>query len=332
VRARLGREAVALAAADGAPESLVAALPASRVAYWHPRDTPGRRAHARAALEAAEALGDLQATVDAVDWLAADAYELGDRAGFDHAVARARTLAADAGGVVARWRAGVWDAVVAATGGRLADAEAHAGAALAAWDADPAPDALLAFGAQHCMVRLLQGRAAEVAGAAAAVAATAPDNPGVVAPLALVLATAGRRDDAATQVARLAADGLAGLPQDSQWLLGAVTLAEAAVLVRDVAAMGACGEALAPFSDRLAVLAGPGLVWGSVAHQLGRVALALGRRDEAVAYLEQACAVERSFGAVPWLARSESCLAEARAQPTEKAYSRLLGVPKPKLE
>jgi hypothetical protein len=102
--------------------------------------------------------------------------------------------------------------------------------------------------------------------------------------------------------------------------------------VRDVAAMGACAEALAPFSDRLAVLAGPGLVWGSVAHQLGRVALALGRRDEAVACLEQACAVERSFGAVPWLARSESRLAEARGQPTEKAYSRLLGVPKPKLE
>jgi DNA-binding SARP family transcriptional activator len=332
VRARLGREAVALAAADGAPESLVAALPASRVAYWHPRDTPGRRAHAQAALEAAEALGDLQAIVDAADWLAADTYELGDRAGFDQAVARARALAADAGGVMSRWRAGVWDAVVAATGGRLADAEAHAGAALAAWDADPAPDALLAFGAQHCMVRLLQGRAAEVAGAAAAVAATAPDNPGVVAPLALVLAAAGRLGDAAIRVARLAAADLGGLPQDSQWLLGAVTLAEAAVLVGDIAAMGACAEALAPFPDRQAVLAGPGLVWGSVAHQLGRVALALGRRDEAVAYLEQACAVERSFGAIPWLARSESRLAEARGQPTEKAYNRLLGVPKPKLE
>ena len=54
--------------------------------------------------------------------------------------------------------------------------------------------------------------------------------------------------------------------------------------------------------------------------------------DEAVAHLEQACAVERSFGAIPWLARSESRLAEARGQWTEKAYSRLLGVPNPKFE
>jgi DNA-binding SARP family transcriptional activator len=323
VRQRLGREAVSLAAADAGPEALVAALPASRVAYWHPRDTAARRRHAEAALAAADALGDVQAVVDAVNWLAADAYELGDRAGFDAAVARTRALAAGAGGVVTRWRARVWDAVTAVTDGDLAGTEAHAAAALAAWDADPAPDAVLAYGAQLCVVRLLQGRAAEVAGAADAVAAVGPYNPGTFAPRALLLAAAGRCDDAAGLVAGLAAWDLDRVPQDSQWLLGAVTLAEAAVLVGDVAAMRACAAALAPFPDRLAVLAGPGLVWGSVAHQLGILALALGRRDEAVALLERACAVERSFGALPWLARSEVRLAEARSggrdQPTEKA-------------
>jgi hypothetical protein len=293
------------------------------VAYWHPRDAADRRAHARAVLAAAEAVGDIRAVMDAVDWLAADAYELGDRAGFDDAVARVRALAADAGGVVPRWRARVWDAVTAATDGDLAGAEVQARAALAAWDGDPAPDAMLAYGAQLCLVRVLQGRAAEVAGAADAVAAGAPDNPGVAAPRALVLAAAGRRDAAAALVARLAASDLDGLPHDSQWLLGAVTLAEAARLVGDVAAMRACATALARLPDRLAVLAGPGLVWGSVAHQLGSLALALGRRDEAVAHLERACAVERAFGALPWLARSESRLAEARSgarrHPTEKA-------------
>ena len=36
-RQRLGEEAVALARAEGSPEALVAALPAGRIAYWHPR-------------------------------------------------------------------------------------------------------------------------------------------------------------------------------------------------------------------------------------------------------------------------------------------------------
>jgi hypothetical protein len=323
VRARLGREAVSLAGEHGDPEALVAALAASRVAYWHPRDAAARRRHAHAALDAAEAVGDVRAVVDAVNWLAADAYELGDRPGFDAAVARSRALETGAGGVVTRWRARVWDAVMAATDGDLAGAEAHAGAALAAWDRDPAPDAVLAYGAQLCMVRLLQGRAAEVAAAADAMVADAPDNPGTFAPRALLLAAAGRQDDAAVLVTALAASDLDGLPHDSQWLLGAVTLAEAAVLVGDVPAMRACAAALAPFPDRLAVLAGPGLVWGSVAHQLGSLALALGRRDEAVAHLERACAIERSFGALPWLARSESRLAGARSgapcQPAENA-------------
>jgi DNA-binding SARP family transcriptional activator/tetratricopeptide (TPR) repeat protein len=332
VRARLGREAVALAAEDGDPAALLAALPASRVVYWHPRDTPARRDHARGALEAAQVVGDPGAMVAAVDWLAADAYELGDRAGFDAAVARARALAAAADGLVPRWRARVWDAVAAATDGNLDEAERHAGAALAAWDADPAPDALVAYGAQVCMLRLLQGRAAEAAGVADAASSRIPDNAGIAAPRALVLAMAGRMDDAAGLVTRLAADGLDGLPHDSQWLLAAVVLAEAAVLVGDAEAMEACSAALAPFPDRLVALAGPGLVWGSVAHQLGSLALALGRPAEAVTHLERACAVERSFGALPWLARSESRLAEARAQCTEKAYSRLLGVPNPKFE
>ncbi len=319
-RRELGREAVALADAEGTQEALVAALPASRVAYWHPRDAQVRRARARAGLRAAEAVGDLPAVVDALDWLAADACELGDRAAFDDAVARGRALAAEAGGVVPRWRARVWDAVVAALAGDLDDAEAQAAAALAVWDAEPAPDALLAFGAQLCMLRLLQGRAAEVADMADRAAATGPSNAGVLGPRALVMAAAGRTHDAAPLVARLAAGGLDRLPHDSQWLLGAVTLAEAAVLVGDGDAMAACATALAPFPDRLATLAGPGLVWGSVAHQLGCVALALGRRAEAVGYLERACEVERAFGAVPWSARSEARLAAARRPAIAPAY------------
>jgi tetratricopeptide (TPR) repeat protein len=314
-RRRLAREAVTLAGLDGTQEALVAALPASRVAYWHPRDAPVRMSHVRAGLAAADAIGDHRAVVEALDWLAGDAYELGDRARFDDTIGRYRRLVDNAPGggpVVLRWRVQVWEAAVAATDGDLAAAERHATDAVGEWGGEPAPDALQAFGAQLCMIRVLQGRAGEVAALANEAAARTPDNAGVLGPLALVLAAGGHLDEAAETVTWLAGDGLDRVPQDSQWLLGAVTLAEAATLVGDADAMAACAAALEPLADRFAALAGPGVAWGSVAHQLGLLALARGRPDTAVAYLARACELERSFGAMPWLARSEARLAEAR--------------------
>jgi DNA-binding SARP family transcriptional activator/tetratricopeptide (TPR) repeat protein len=310
-RQLLAQEAVAMAGEHGDGEALVASVPASRIAYWHPLDTPTRMEHARAGLRAAEALEDHRAIADALDWVAADAYELGDRTSFTDAVTRQRGLARD-GAVALWWRACVWDAVVATTAGDLTAAEGHATGALASWDGEPAPDALEAFGAQLCMIRLLQGRAAEVVELADQAVDRAPDNAGMLGPRALVLAAAGRLDEATKLVAWLARDGLDRVPQDSQWLLNLVALAEASVRVGDPGAMEACAAALGPLADRFAALAGPGVVWGSVAHQLGLVALAQGRPAEAVAHLERACELEEAFGARPWLARSRARLAEAR--------------------
>jgi hypothetical protein len=97
--------------------------------------------------------------------------------------------------------------------------------------------------------------------------------------------------------------------------MATVLLAEAAAAIGDREAARTLLVALEPHADRFATVAETGAVWGSIGAQCGRLALAIGHRDDAVAHLERAAHLERSFGAHPWAARTEALLAAARAGP-----------------
>jgi AAA ATPase domain len=99
------------------------------------------------------------------------------------------------------------------------------------------------------------------------------------------------------------------VPRDWMWLRSSVILAEFNAAAGDAAACARWYDTLAPYQDRTAVAGGSVLFLGAVAHYLGLLAAAGGRREPARRHLEDAAAVHERLGARPWLLRSRLELA-----------------------
>src|SRR5204863_4405501 len=130
-----------------------------------------------------------------------------------------------------------------------------------------------------------------------------PDVLGFQSAYAAVLAWGGRTDEAHKQVAACVTGASVMVPQDSGWSTSIALLAEAAAVVGDQRAASRLLPELEPVAHRWAILDGPGVSWGSLAHPAGALARTLGRLDDAIALLEQARTMETSMRTRPWLAR-----------------------------
>lgn len=304
-RQALARDALALADSDGADAVVAAALPASRVRFWRPADTTARVAFARRVEAIARATGDIWLEVSALDYLRGDCHELGDRHGFTRAGARIREIAGQTGGVFLSWRAKVVEAHDALLALRLDDAERLSNEALAEWSDDPAPDAIQTFGYHLGLVRLAQGRHAEVVDLAAAAIAMWPGAIGLRAVVASQAAAIGDVGRATSELEWCIADDLAHVPQDSGWLLACAFLADAAARLRHAEALAVLTEALAPFDDRFATLAGPDISLGSIASYLAGMAAAGGDSEAAGVWSRRGQDLEAGFGDRRGLARRD---------------------------
>ena len=305
-RREVATNAVDLAERLGDAEVVAAGLAASRVRFWRPEEIGSRRRFVDIAEAEAERVGDPWQLADALDARRTDAHELGDRPTFDAAGARLVALAAEHGTAHLRWRAAVVATHAALLDGRLDDVDQLAAAGVQVWGDDIAPDALLAFGSELALARLLQGRTDE------AMALMQGLDLGfgelLVADVARTfgLALSGQVADATAGLRRcLVADGT-DLPHDSGYLFALALLSETASIVGDAPAAEQLVELLRPHIDLLPVMVGPGLSWNSGAHELGLLELVLGRRNDAVEHIERALAVETAFGAVPAIARTTS--------------------------
>lgn len=142
---------------------------------------------------------------------------------------------------------------------------------------------------------------------------------------ALVAAQAGRREEAWAEFSRFAHDGFTSPPVDSQWLFGVAALAETCALLDEPSRAEALFEVLVPFAERMVVLdafGGGGGFWGPVAHQLGLLAVTLGRQAEAEARFEAAVEVAARFGAPPWVARARAARERLDREQTASGASR----------
>ena len=297
-RRALAEEAIEQALADGSPDAVRAALPASRIAWWHPAHTPSRRAFADRVAASAREAGDPWTEVDALDYARNDALELGDRPGFDAAGERTRALAAELRTPHHRWRAAVCDFHDAMLRGDHDEAEQHAGRALACWEGHDHPDAVLTYGYQIAAVRMQQGRPDDVIAMARSVAAAEPGLLIVRAALARACAAAGQLDAARQELDLAMADDMAGVPQDSGWLLAITWYAETAALTRHAAAARHLLGQLHRWVDHIACIAGPGLSWGTVGHTVAALQAVLGDRDRSDATAARATVVDERVGFV----------------------------------
>jgi tetratricopeptide (TPR) repeat protein len=124
------------------------------------------------------------------------------------------------------------------------------------------------------------------------------------------LAMAGRLDEAHRRLHHRLAAGLESIPKDAEWLQGMWLLAEAALALHETAAAEPLYEAMRPYAHRWAINGIFAGCSGLTAHQLGRLASLLGRRDEARDWLEEALAAHRAAGAGLLVSRTERALAE----------------------
>jgi len=107
----------------------------------------------------------------------------------------------------------------------------------------------------------------------------------------------GRSDQARRVLQRRMSAGLESIPLDSEWLEALWNLGEVAASVGELDAVEAIHDALVPYAQLWAVDGIGAACYGAVSHQLGRLSIALDRRDDARRWLDAAAHAHGSAGA-----------------------------------
>jgi DNA-binding CsgD family transcriptional regulator len=172
-------------------------------------------------------------------------------------------------------------------------------------------DAANFYGLHLLFIRLQQGRIAEVVPVLEQAVRSQPGHRGYAGVLAAALARAGRRDDAETLVADLAAHNY-DMPHNVSWFTGTVELANAVELLDDRAGAAALLGRLLPFAGRIADHI-VGVSWPAD-HALVQLALTLQDAQSATAAAARAVEGSRRRGTPIFLARELILLAAAHTQ------------------
>lgn len=326
-RTQLSDEAVHLAARSGDEATLAYATVARCVALWSPDNSDERRRHLQAALSAAVQQGDLErALAYRMFWITT----LLERGEATAALQEVATLTREANHL--RQPHGLWNAtllqvMVAGFAGRIDDAERLA---LEYWDRASPVDTVNApqsFAAALAMVRREQGRVAELVDHAGALAARLPTVAVWRCALLWVLAHAGRRDEAARELAELAAERFRSLPFNLHWPVQMALLSEGCALLGDGDRAEVLGELLAPYADRHVVAGFGAAYWGPVAYFLAINAATAQRWEDAEHWFDSAVTRARQIGAGTWMVRSQlewARMLNRRGRHTDRAAVRRL--------
>jgi tetratricopeptide (TPR) repeat protein len=223
-----------------------------------------------------------------------------------------------------RWSLKRRQAVRLLVAGSTDQAERAATEALAAGRASHQPDAGLIYAAQLGMIRMVQGRLAEIEPALGTFVQRDPNaiTRGLVAFLYCDL---GRLAEAEALLARDAGNDFTDVPYEVAWLSVMTAYARVAAETRHVKAAELLHERLSPWHGQIDC---PGnTVNGSVALYLGALARMAGRFDAAEAHLEEALNAHERIRAPYWIAATHLELGRAfveRGRPGDRDRARQL--------
>ncbi len=220
------------------------------------------------------------------------------------------------------------DVMLAIRAGRLDEAESLASGCAASGALAGDIDHGWWSGAQLVTIRWYQGRLGELLPAlheqVHSPELSAVDNSALAA-LAVAAAVSGDQRTAASSLATLCGDDLAGLPRASSWLATMDGIVEAAYLLDRADVADQAYELLRPYAG-LPMLGGPGITcFGSAQHALGVASLTSGRMDLAVDHLRAAVKHNLALAHWPAVVASRQRLAQAyrlRAQPADSGAAR----------
>jgi tetratricopeptide (TPR) repeat protein len=309
--AALADEATSIAAQLGDPRAAALAAAARRRAHWGPNQLARRLDDSTQLLAAATAAGDAELVLQGRAWLVVDLLERGDRGG-----AEVEIDAFAAGALALRqplflWNAEVWRAMLALLDGRLEESERLAASALAIGNRSDAVTAPQYYAIQLMGIRREQARMGELEAPLRAMIDANPARPAWRGALALLLSDAGRVDEARAQLELLVRDGLETISRDGDWLIAMTVLADAAAELEHRPAAATLYELLAPSAEAVVVIGLGSVCQGAAARYLGRLALTLGRRDEALAHLRRALSADTALRAPVALAYTQLHYAQA---------------------
>jgi DNA-binding SARP family transcriptional activator len=308
---RSSEEATELAAQLSDPQATALAAAARRRAYWGPGLLKRRLADSTLLLRAAREASDVELTLQGHVWLVVDLLEQGDRKGVEAQIEAFTVGAQRLRQPLYLWNAGIWHSMIALLDGRLEEADQLASSALSGGIRSEGVTAPQYYAAQMMGIRREQCRLAELEGPARELVASNPGRAAWRAGLATLLLDDGRDDDARAELAALARDGLAAIPQDGDWMLVAALTADLAASLQDAERAEQLYELVAPYADTNVVIGLGAACLGSTSRYLGRLALTMDRRSDAVDHLRAAMAANASLGAVVQLAHTQVDLARA---------------------
>ncbi len=276
------------------PEVRRLVLPFTYLGLGHADDLPRRAALTAELLDLAAAADDPVAMFEGHHLAFSVALQRADGPGVRAALAGMDRLVDAVGDVGRRWQLLYCAAAVAHLDDDLARAEQVAGASYAVFATVQAARAFAAFGSQLILLRLAQGRVAELAPAFEGLVATQPEVGAWHGLLALCIA-----ESDPARAAHHAGVGLGAVPGDFTWLaahtLGARGAARAARAGAADAPLAAYRDLLAPYADRIAWQGT--CAYGPVATALAELAAADGDPDAARGHLATAERLADALGA-----------------------------------
>ena len=327
-RRLLADEALALARSEHerlrnreSTETLVYVLGRYLLARWGPDSGRDDFETSNELLGLSEELGDSELELLTRNWRISVLLELGRFATVDQEIARVERMATELRQPRAMVFMPLQRALRAAGAGRFAEAERRNAESAQIAGRVHGTVGELAGAAQILLLRLMQGRLAELEPLMRAMVSAHPEMVAFRSGLAASLVQAGRPDEARAELERLTARGLAGFPKDSTHIVMLALTGGVAADLADAARAGQIYSWLEPYNGRWVVSPGAFALW-PVDRSLGRLATVAGEYETALGYIAEARKQSQSARALPCVALTaldEARALAARGQPEDRA-------------
>jgi tetratricopeptide (TPR) repeat protein len=305
------RRSVEMARRLGDDAVLARALLCYRGGLAGPEHLPERLAEAEEMVEAARRTADREMELESRRLWLIDQLEAGDLTAADQNRQALEALNDELAEPLYRWYTTMWRAMRALFDGRLEDAERSIYAFLDEGRRWGYQDVEEVFALQLLILRRDQGRIQEVRPYLEDVAHRYRQRPTWAIALALTYAELGQLEAARAQLGLLALGGFEAIPRNLAWSSVVALVAEVCALTGQVEEAAALYPQLLPWAGHNIVTGSAALCFGSASRYLGLLAAQAGDLDQAVAYLEEGLAQNRSMRARLQVVRSYQDLAEA---------------------
>ena len=302
MRISLSQQAVEMARRVADPTAQIVALYCRHLALAGTESVEERLSVASEALGIAEQAGNPEMALRARYRLILDLMEVGDIPAVDEQIEAYAGVAEELRQPLYLWFTPFFRATRALMEGRFEDCERLAQQALAIGRRAQDPTAMLFFGVEINLLRVLQGRAEEQVGPVLASIERYPKIPAMRANLAYVYSQAGRQEETRREFKQMAASDFTVLPRDGGWVVALASLAYAGYFLKDTRHAERLYTLLIPYAGRNIVTGNAAVFCGPVARALALLAVTLSKWTQAADHFEQALKMNAKAGARPFLA------------------------------